>query len=248
MLLVNAGYLTRNYVTFGGFSNPIDFQNHTNQLRTPAGFISNVVKNMTLHAGLPYQPYNDFLDLQVLKIHVKLGVDRQDPRTTGDGTVAIREPSTMEDLTTNNYQAYLMVITVPLILLFRKKLGAAGVLYTLACGFAFMAHCGFFKWHIFNGRYHLIFFVLFAPALALWWGQARLRVVGAVVGVLLFVLALPWLLSIDSRPLIPTENSLVNSSILTTPRNRLFFSNLLEKSKNPVQRLSGVSKSMTALQ
>lgn len=226
VVLINAGYLTRNYRTYGSFSNPVDFKNHTNQLLTPAGFISNVVKNLGLHAGLPYQPYNEFLELQVLKIHVKLGVDIQDPRTTGDGTFAIMKPITREDLSSNPYHAYLMVITVPFILIFGKKFGTTGVLYTLVSGIAFIAHCGFFRWHIFNGRYHLIFFVLFAPVLALLWGQVRPRAVGVTVGVSLFVLTLPWLLSIDSRPLIPTANSLVKGSILTTSQDRLIFSNL----------------------
>ncbi len=226
VLLINAGYITRNLRTYSSFSNPVDFQNHMNQLLTPAGVISNVVKSFGLHAGLPFNSYNKWLDLQVLKIHVKLGIDIQDPRTTGDGVFAIRPPVTQEDLTSNPYQAYLMVLTVPLILLSFRRMGKIGVLYTLLTAAAFIIYCGLFKWHIFNSRYHLVFFVLFAPALALFWGQVQPRPVGAAVGVALVILAWPWLFSIDSRPLIPTSSSKISSSILSVSRERLAFANL----------------------
>ncbi|MBN2257243.1 MAG: glycosyltransferase family 39 protein, partial [Anaerolineaceae bacterium] len=91
--LITGGYVARNLTTFGGLSNPIDFQNHVNQLRTPAGFFSNVLKNAALHAGTPSEHLNNELDILIRKVHVKIGVDIMDPRTTGDGWFMIRKPS-----------------------------------------------------------------------------------------------------------------------------------------------------------
>ena len=127
--VANAGYLGRNWITFGSISNPVDFTAHSNQLRTPQGWLSTLIKNAGLHAGVPYlSSLNDTLDELVLKAHVKLGVEIQDPRTTSDGVFRISPPSTQEDLTSNPYHAYLILLSVGLGLAFWKRVGALEIL------------------------------------------------------------------------------------------------------------------------
>ena len=52
--LINAGYLTRNYITYGALSNPVDFETHYNQLHNIPGFLATLLRNVGMHVGLPH--------------------------------------------------------------------------------------------------------------------------------------------------------------------------------------------------
>ncbi len=62
VLALNIGHLGRNYVVYG---NPISSQRnidlHANQLLTPPGLISNLLRNAALHAGTPKGAVNDMI-------------------------------------------------------------------------------------------------------------------------------------------------------------------------------------------
>ena len=237
--VVNAGYLGRNWITFGSISNPVDFITHSNQLRTPQGWLSTLIKNAGLHAGVPYlSSLNDKLNELVLKAHVKLGVEIQDPRTTGDGVFRIRPPSTQEDLTSNPYHAYLILLSVAVGIAFSKRVSALAIFYSAMVAVTFALFSLIFKWHVFSVRYHLPFFVLFAPAVGRIWGIFERVKVGYVVAAFLLIGARPWLFSIDSRPLIPKPGRSVVESILDGTRERLYFANLPD-GYEPFQRIAG---------
>ena len=91
--LLNAGYLARNYITYGALSNPVDFETHYNQLHSLQGFIATLLKNIGMHAGLPrLDEFNHAVYLLILKIVVKLGLDINDPRMTAVGYLPGRVP------------------------------------------------------------------------------------------------------------------------------------------------------------
>jgi hypothetical protein len=226
--LINAGYVTRNIVTYGGLSNAVDFSNHSNQLRTPAGLASTLIKNAGLHAGLPESfGLNKTLSKIVIKSHLILGVDVMDPRTTGDGEFRIAPPVTQEDLTSNPYHFYLILITLPMVLVMWRKLGGLTVLYSTLAGLTLVAFSFIFKWHIFSVRYHLPFFVLLAPTFGLVWGSFSRFRVGALIAALLVLAARPWLFSIDSRPITPVKGHSTVDSILVEPREKLYFASAI---------------------
>ena len=250
VVFINSGYIMRNFKTYGNVSNPLDFKLHNNQLHTLQGIISNVVKNAGLHLGLPYPPQlNDWWNLTILKIHYKLGVDIQDPRTTGDGTFKVGLPSTQEDRASAPYHAYLIAVTFLLMPFFwkptevRYSTGSRVInenlviFYAILVASTFVLFSAIFKWHIFTVRYHLPFFVLFAPALGVFWGRGlrynpfehgdkvHLFRLGYLLGAFLLVSSYPWLFSIDSRPLIPISGRSTVGSILTEPREKLYFAN-----------------------
>jgi hypothetical protein len=223
--LVTGGYLTRNLVTYGGLSNPDDFKNHINQLMTPAGLLSNVIKNAALHAGMPSDYLNNELDILIRKVHVKIGVDIMDPRTTGDGTFMIREPSFNEDSVSNPIHAILALVSLMIIIILAGKLGWKTLLYAGCIIAGFVFYSAFYKWHLFNVRYHLSFFVLFGAVFGMATGAfTRIRW-GTVVGALLCLTSIPWLVSLPSRPLIPIKGIANQPSILAQTRADLRFSN-----------------------
>lgn len=225
MALVTGGYLSRNLITYGGLSNPDDFRNHINQLQTPAGFISNVIKNVALQAGIPSSYINNQLDLLIHKVHVKLGVDIMDPRTTGDGYFMIRKPLYTEDLVSNPYHALTVIISFILLLVLIRKLGLRALFYALCVITGFIVYSGFYKWHLFNVRYHLSFFVLIAPIFGLSFGAFEKIKWGTVIGLFLLVTSIPVLFSIPSRPLIPIKGIAPQPSILMQSREKLRFAN-----------------------
>ncbi|HLC03345.1 MAG TPA: hypothetical protein VJK02_09935 [Anaerolineales bacterium] len=222
--LINAGYLGRNIITYGGLSNPVDFANHSNQLRTPAGLASTLIKNVGLQAGLPDSlNVNKTLSKIVVKSHLLLGLEVDDPRTTGDGEFRIAAPVTQEDLTSNPYHFYLILASLILMLILRSRFGWLVLLYSTLSGLTLVLFSFIFKWHIFSVRYHLPFFALFGPAVGVVWEAIARFKIGYLLALLLLLASRPWLLSIDSRPLIPVEGLSSMGSILTEPRERLYF-------------------------
>jgi len=228
MALITGGYISRNVITFGGLSNGDDFKNHVNQLLTPAGFISNVIKNAALQAGTPSDYLNNELDLLIRKVHVKIGVDIMDPRTTGDGYFMIRKPIYSEDLVSNPYHALLAIISFVVLLVMIRKLGLKTLLYALCVIAGFVFYSGLYKWHLFNVRYHLSFFILIAPIFGLTWGLFERIKWGLAVILILWITSIPVLFSIVSRPLIPNHAITDHPSILTQSREKLRFANCVD--------------------
>ncbi|MGB8253334.1 MAG: hypothetical protein WCF08_08960 [Anaerolineaceae bacterium] len=226
--LVTGGYISRNVITFGGLSNRDDFKNHVNQLLTPAGFISNVIKNAALQAGTPSDYLNNELDLLIRKFHIKIGVDIMDPRTTGDGYFMIRKPMYSEDMVSNPYHALLAIISFIMLLVMTRKLGLKTLLYALCVITGFVFYSGLYKWHLFNVRYHLSFFILITPIFGLTWGLFERIKWGLAITLILWITSIPVLFSIVSRPLIPNHAITDRPSILEQSRAELRFANCLD--------------------
>ncbi len=228
VLILNAGYLSRNLATFGAMSNPVDFSTHWNGLITPAGVVSSVLKQAGLQAGLPvrFSEYNLALEEFIRKAHAKLQVRLMDPRTTGDGTFKIRAPGREEDTTSNPYHSYLGVVALLGTMLFPRRMGWPVVVLAIGTAASFVIFSALFKWHVFSVRYHLVFFALLAPVVGrvASGGAVRDRA-GFAIAVLLWAGSLPWLTAIESRPLLASWLPTRMSSVLTMPRMDLAFAN-----------------------
>jgi hypothetical protein len=220
---LNAGYLTRNLITYGNLSNPVDFKLHLNQLRNFQGVTSILLRNAGQHAGLPYLPkVNSAIKYLILAAHYKLGLGLEDPRTTAIGYFNVRPPSTKDTLTTNPYHAYLFLGSFILIPFFWRKIGLLPVFYAVLVSFAFLLYSFVFKWQVFGVRLHLPFFVLASVFLGVVLSLLERVKLGHWVAILLFVGAIPWLFQIDNRPLIPKPGFSEVDSILEESRERLY--------------------------
>lgn len=227
IVVINAGYLARNIVTYGSLSNPVDFENHYNQLHTLPGFIATTLKNIGMHLGLPgLDEINRAWYLLILKIVVKLGLDINDPRMTAVGYFQVVAPTTHEDVASNPYHAYLIFGLLASLFFVARKHGKPLLTYALLAAATFLLFSLIYKWNAFGTRYDLAFFVLFAPAAGLILAGFDKFKLGHLVVVLLFVGALPWLFSIYTRPLIPSSpGKSEQSSILEDSRADLYFAN-----------------------
>jgi hypothetical protein len=229
--LLNAGYLARNYITYGALSNPVDFETHYNQLHTVQGFIATLLKNIGMHVGLPrLEGLNHAWYLLILKIVVKLGLDINDPRMTSVGYFHVSAPTTYEDVASNPYHAYLIFFLFVIMFFLVKKSGRSLLVYGLLAASTFLLFSLIYKWNAFGTRYDLAFFVLFAPAAGLIFEQLdRYKVVYPLTALLL-VGSFPWLFGINSRPLIPQLGyGVTQKSILVDSRQNLYFANAISE-------------------
>ncbi len=222
---LNAGHLTRNYRSYGNPISPPDrIELHANQLRDARGFLSNLLRNAALHAGTPSPHVNKAIALTVLTIHDLMGLDPNDPRTTTVGVFRVRPPSTHEDLVGNTLHAILILGLLSLMLWQRRSLPRKIMIYAPTVVAGFLVYSFAFKWQIFGSRYHLPFFILFAPLAGFLLGRRREGVTGAWIGLALLIAASPWVVGINSRPLLPHREAFVES-ILQEPRQDLYFAN-----------------------
>ncbi len=225
VVLLNAGYLARNYITYGALSNPVDFEQHYNQLHSLPGFIATLLRNVGVQAYLPkLETINQAWYLLILKTVTKLGLDINDPRMTAAGFFHMEMPSTNENSAANPYHAYLIFILFVSMFFVMRKHGRSLLVYGLLAASTFLLFSFIYKWNGFGTRYDLAFFVLFAPVAGVILGGLDKLKVGYVVAGLLFVGSLPWLFSIYSRPLVASSWSAPGlKSILVTPRQDLYF-------------------------
>ncbi len=229
VFMLNSGYLARNYTLYG---NPISgsrgiAQEHANEMMTLPGVLSNLIRNAALHTGTPWKRVNHEMFRLVVGSHVLLHVDPNDDRTTSVGPYREIKMFTQEDLVGNPAHAVLIVACFLAVIVLWKPLGRHLLVYTLAAASTLVVFSVLFKWQIFGARYHLPFFVLFAPAA----GYTLVRLLSVhgarAAGLVLMVISLPWLVSIDSRPLIPVAGQSTVGSVLTEPREKLYFANAL---------------------
>ncbi|MEJ2013707.1 MAG: hypothetical protein P8X64_15975, partial [Anaerolineales bacterium] len=85
---------------------------HTNELMTPRGWISNIVRHASLHAGTPWESVNRVILRGIIKIHLLIDLSVDDPRTTSIGPYMFWKPRTEESFAGNSAHAYLYVFVL----------------------------------------------------------------------------------------------------------------------------------------
>jgi len=222
IVALNVGYLWRNYETYRHPLGSGNVARQQNALVTVPGILSNLVRNAALHAGTPWKEVNEQIFRAVLAVHVKLGVELDDPRTTGFGFFTIGPPTTEEASAGNPLQAVLALICFLLVLVRWRREDRLIRGYMLSVVAGFLLFSAVFKWQIWGSRLQLPFFILLAPITACILARRFPSVVLRVVAMLLLFYAWPWVMSISSRPLIPNAQSRTDRSIFSLDRNELY--------------------------
>lgn len=225
VILVNAGHLGRNLVTYGSLFDPAQVAIHNNQLRDPRGVISNVLRHAGLEAGTPSPHINKALALGVQWVHRLMGLDVNDPRTTAHGVFKISLPTTNEDRAGNPLHAYLIVALLVDLLARRQSLARPQQLLLALLALSVLVFSYMFKWQIFASRYHLPWFVLAAAFAGTRLERAFNPTVLLAAGTAMLLSAWPWMFQIRSRPLIPKAGESYVDSIFREPREELYLAN-----------------------
>ena len=225
LILLSAGYYSRNIRVYGNPFNPAEVALHGDQPRSVKTLISNLSRNIGLHLGTPSPHVNKATALTIIALHDLIGADPNDPRTTSAGRFRVSPPSTAEDLTSNPLHTLIILVFIPVLYMKRRELSFELKLYAALALVSLLLLSIIFKWQIFGSRYHLPFFLLNAPWVGYLVAQARARIWGLLFSVGLLIAAIPWLFQIRSRPLVPKLGESYVGSILSEPRKRLYVAN-----------------------
>ena len=234
-LLVNGGHYARNWDLFGHPLGPTERQNRYFQLNEqgdPFVPIANLVRNAALHWGVPNETIND-LTLDIVRHVFGDTIDSVPGSTLGKSLFEVGIPfSLLENYTGNFLHFWCLAVSLPGILLFRRRLqfNAWTGCFALAVVLGTIAFCGLLRWQQWNSRYHTPLFMLGAPLGAIF--VARMvsmrrypkkgppecphfvpppsfplhctvdRRRSMIAGTFL-VMSVPWVISNDVRPLYP---------------------------------------------
>lgn len=219
--VLNAGQVVRSIQVYGSPLAGDQVGVHLNQLRTWRGLVSNVLRNAALQAGTPWDSFNRFVYLGVMKAHQLMALDVNDPRTTAHGEFGVPRPTTEEDRAGDPYHAILSLAAFGVLLVWRTRLPRVAWVYGLAVATTFLLFSFLFRWQVFGSRYHLPFFILFMPLIGLVVSTLLPLVFSRAIGFILLVLCWPWLVGIQQRPLLP-DPATGSGSILVESRSRLW--------------------------
>ncbi|MGB4595773.1 MAG: glycosyltransferase family 39 protein [Anaerolineaceae bacterium] len=226
--LLSAGFVGRNLATY---STGYDIDAYFADLNEDVGWkstLSNVIRNFALHTNLPFRPANNWVKSRVIELHNQIGLDVNDPRTTAGGDFVIPLMNTSE-LTSGNpfhWMAIILVSVIVMILVAKKKQDGNKVIYLLLMFLSYLAFMVLLKWRPTGSRWHLTFFMMFAPlaGIVLDWIDSKRRFWGSALALSLLVLSVPWLVAVQERPILPVPGYTYPRSILTTSRESLYFS------------------------
>jgi hypothetical protein len=185
---------------------------YVNTTLDPRALASNILRNAALHAALPSERMNGWLEGVIIGAHRAMGVGPNDGRTSLGGEFpefGVGPFRVHEDFVGN--PLHLLAGVVAAVAVCRRR-AAFGTPVRLWMGMSLASAVVFavaLKWQPWNSRLHLPLFVLAAPLIGVGFeGRRRLAAAGAAAFCLL---ALPSLAATWPRPLIGS------ASVLTTP-------------------------------
>jgi Dolichyl-phosphate-mannose-protein mannosyltransferase len=182
---LNAPHYARSHYLFGsplgpGGEGPYRFAN--DEISLPI-LLSNVLRNVGLHAGTPWLAANVTLERAIGVAHDALGIAVDDPRSTWPTTrLEVRRPVAHEDLAGNGLHLVLIVAALVAATRLRedwRRLAFAGSLVA-----AFLLFCLLLKWQPWHSRLLLPLFVLATPLVGLALERLRSPSLAVVVALL----------------------------------------------------------------
>ncbi|MBF0569253.1 MAG: glycosyltransferase family 39 protein [Candidatus Omnitrophica bacterium] len=184
-----------------------------------AEFLANVIRNVSLHLVTPWATWNHWAIGGVNSVLQALESEAGAKVIMGGGSDGFILTNPFRDDIAGNFFHLALIIGTILLCCFivRKKDNRVGA-YGLALLGAFVLFHLLLKWSPFHSRYHLSFFVLIAPWVAVIWEQRFSRKVMIGLGLALALSAIPWVLGNEGRPLIGQK------SVLVVPRQEQYFS------------------------
>ena len=222
---VNFFFWMRNTQTYG---TPLGsrqlLQLHANKILTPGVLVSNAVRNLSLNLGTPSASVNHFIVAVISKLHRLAGMNVEDPRTTFNGDFSITDQVLMEDRVGNPVHLFFILLAAGWAV-FAKKISPPVRWYAGVAISTFLLFSIGNTYQVFGNRLLIPFFLLSAPLVG--WIAARWRAWLALSsGYLLLLAGLPWLLSLQSRPILPIPGQTISTSILELSRREMYFTNV----------------------
>lgn len=204
-LSINLGHYGRNLDLYGYVLGPRQERAmYVSEVFTVSSIISNIVRNIGLHIGTPFERINAVTEKGIRVLHTLMGIETNDPRTTWAGReFHIPIMSNHEDKAGNAIHLALIIMSVCLALKWGVLRETRSLLhYSIAVTVAFLLVSLFLKWQPWHSRLHLPLFVLRSPFIAIVLSKIPNHRVAVSIATVLVLAALPWVLYNKSRPLL----------------------------------------------
>ncbi len=219
ILIVNFPQAKRNFTTFGNIISPQQVKNTVkNTSFTPKSLTSNLIRYIGLQFGSMNEEQNLRTEEIIKKIHTFLRIDINDPRTSSMNFVVPRD--TRHEDNSSNLLHLILIIFAGIQYIFNKKLRQNTLLkeYFWICLATSLLFVFFLKWTLFRNRLLLPIAILFAPLIGIAIAQLKQKK-RIFISLLPLILAWPWLLYNQTKPLIGKVN------VFSMSRKQQYFSN-----------------------
>ncbi len=223
--VICGGYFYRNQQIYGQFYRPIELTEQMNEMRNWRVMVSNITRNASLHADLPFPRADSWLRENVLKLHAMLDLDISDPRTTLGEPFSIPEVNSSELTSGNPVHAAMIIFSITAVvgMVILGKEDPEILVYTGAIFFSMVLFCYILKWQPNGGRFHLPFFFLFAPLISVLLDKLEKFELETLLAAILLLYAMPWLFQTYERPVIPHDDRTYPITVFTENREKLYF-------------------------
>jgi hypothetical protein len=222
--LINAAHYGRNWALFGSILGPPGEGNLTfaNDAHSPPVLLSNVTRNLALHAGLPSADgINRAAGRVVDGLHALLGLRVDDPRTTWGGESTYRVAYTRhEDLAGNPLHLVVIALSFGSLMLMPQVRTPSLGSYAVCVIAGFLLFCFVLKWQPWHSRLQLPLFLVAMPVSAIVFERLWRSHVSWLVLTVLVAWSWPYVLGNQLRPLVGSN------SVLTMDRSRQYFANV----------------------
>ncbi len=189
------GYLLRNQLEYGQTYQPQALTVQTNEIRNWQVLVSNINRNLALHADLPGLNTESWLRDYLDELHEDLGLAINDPRTTVDGVFYIPENSAFEQASGNPLHLLIFVLSLVAVagIVILGKENPSVLIYAAMLIVSMLLYCLIFKWSPTGGRTQLTYFFMFGPVAAVFLDKLEKYQVEGILAAILLILAIPWI-------------------------------------------------------
>jgi hypothetical protein len=226
VVFLNIGQAMRNSQLFDSLL-AVGEEKYSNDYFHISVLLSNIIRNISLHLAAPFWSANftnsvgNTIEAIIGAIHLILGIDVSDPRTTWVGTkfaLPRIENLLHEDTAPNLIPLLLAILSIGLLLRLPKLRNHKYlVTYLMVILANFLIFTLLLKWQPWHSRLHLPLFVLSSAFIGTVLSSQTYRRLVNIILVLSILGSVPWLLSNQTRSLTAREN------IINTSRNDTYF-------------------------
>ena len=226
LFVIAGGFFYRNLQTFRMFYQYEAYIRDLNTVTGPKVFASNLVRNNSLHADLPFTRANYWIYQRIVALHEKMQMDVSDPRIT-EGSFMV-PPLNTSEMTSGNPLHFLLFSACSIALVagvLIKKQGQQLLAYLGLLGLSVIFFLLFFKWQPDGSRLHLLFYMIGAPIIGymLGWLDDKKPRWGTIIAAVLGFFAWPWALLVYERPVFVMPGLTSDLPISRANRDELYF-------------------------
>lgn len=208
---------------------------------TVGSVTANVIRSCALHMDTPSQAINGWTERVIRRTIRLIGQDPDDPATTWPNRSFSTNRRSLHEIYAGN-PIHLALIAVAFLLVmtgFRNVADRKLRWYVAGVLSAFVLFCALIRWTEWGSRYHLPFFFLSAPVLALVAERLLSKRAALVLGLLLLLSAVPFVFSNKIRSYIPWSRVVD----IYRPRAELYFADMHLPFAPAYQRIQDIVRS-----